>query len=1491
MIFGSLGNLSLGALTPGLIGDVAPAAPINTSAPSITGTPEVGQALTANVGSWTGSPAPTFSYQWMRGASNIAGATGSSYTLVDADDQTNVKVRVTGTNSEGAASADSPLVGVTYALPVASNALPDVTYSQNTGVKTVDASVDFTNATGGAWSLVSPPSGVTIDAAGVVSIQTTGLLAGATVQVRYANSGGSADSAFSATVNAAAGVPNQAATFGALTAANAGGFQPKDSGGAYVPLTAITDQTGAVNTWSVVEGFLICNAPPSGDEALTLTCTYDGGSLEITIAIEASAYSVRTIAQADAAMDAAAPGGGVTVRFRGGPLDLGTADVRLGRNNTYTSQVTVTGEADTVLTPRLQFENCDNFRLTGLDIHDIAGTQSKIINILTGCEGVLIEDCEIHGAFRDPLGDYSDGSYSNSLNGIGWTSGASSGITVRRTKVYDVVTGMNFHIDGDLTLEDLEISKTYSDCIKVRCEGAGLTAPKRIRRVTGHTFIGNPADIGNPHIDFIQFGSSATNNGLDVTNVVIEQIVAWEDPSVSIGRKVQGIASFTDGGDLLIAKDWIIRGCFLMLSGNHNLTLEGLDGGQFYSNTILSMNGEQNALMKLGVTSLGAQPAFKGNLVEQPTTGATDGDSLVIGDGGATLSYASVFAAPTFTPGNLAGLLAAWAMKTDGPADTGASGPSVGDFGAIGTGAATFGAALDPTGWTFNSGYAPGVTQTLALTEMERNGYVFDCNRQTTATVYFRGVGTTGDEIQARGASVGGNTAWGTTTVDVEGNWEVALVVPDTQWGPWYDFEARIGTDDLTKLTGANQFGIGHVLGVFEQSQGEYILSNGSVYTQIAQDVLDAENFSVFTDNGVTGVQSVRVTQAVVDANGVNPGLVALMNAIGLRYSDRKFCILDLAVPGTSRRALMDDADPDRSWTVFDAMVSTARASGSEVGMLLDGWHGDDVATLKTFGLEWAPFYFGQRWGGGAFTVGTANPDSAQNPTSIVDHILFDTETPDNVFGRGYFRQDRTQIVFMGPTAYQDGASDFEQINFTTNSAGTTTGLARPNQLDRPARDALREFAEDTRVQRFSPGYSASMHLVDMDGGVHPARNPGDKHGIPAYALAHLPGVFMGMGDPIKVPSIISQSAASDGSYVDITVDLPNGGTLTTTRTLDLTPAPGTDPAHRQPVTGFEFGRAGDTDRQYRPVFRSAETTYPVDYRGSIVVQDAGTGTAPARTGVIRFTPDTPLVNNDYLEFLRGNATAILFKPRDVTAQLFLDMPLENIADIYDGTKNYRYYGVPVDPQPPVLTVSGVGAGSGLVSPFTINTAWFADSNSVPANTTVLEAEVKFRFPTAPADGTYYLASQTSAIDLYYVYSGGTGSLFVKVEDSAGTTVHGAVVTGVTAPAAGVAQTVLAVVDYAADTVTIFVDGTQQYTAALSPVSDDFSQTVRLLNFGSKSHAARTDGPPLDAQFEFFRWWRTTGGSRVVHKEISVSAQGSIAAINADPWKRGGDVT
>ena len=115
-------DYTLTTLAPGA------APPANTAPPTVSGSADQGQTLTANPGSW--SPAATaYAYQWQRSTdggttwANIAGATGATYALGAGDGGADERVVVTASNSNGQASATSASVGpVTYEVPVNTSA-------------------------------------------------------------------------------------------------------------------------------------------------------------------------------------------------------------------------------------------------------------------------------------------------------------------------------------------------------------------------------------------------------------------------------------------------------------------------------------------------------------------------------------------------------------------------------------------------------------------------------------------------------------------------------------------------------------------------------------------------------------------------------------------------------------------------------------------------------------------------------------------------------------------------------------------------------------------------------------------------------------------------------------------------------------------------------------------------------------------------------------------------------------------------------------------------------------------------------------------------------------------------------------------------------------------------------------------------------------------------------------------------------------------------
>ncbi|MGI8523461.1 MAG: hypothetical protein ACR2K3_09165, partial [Nocardioides sp.] len=88
-----------------------------TSAPTVTGTPQVGSALTASPGTW--SPAGTVAYRWLADGAPIAGATRATYAPKADDLRTQISARVTVTRAGYAdavavAAATTPIAPGTF---------------------------------------------------------------------------------------------------------------------------------------------------------------------------------------------------------------------------------------------------------------------------------------------------------------------------------------------------------------------------------------------------------------------------------------------------------------------------------------------------------------------------------------------------------------------------------------------------------------------------------------------------------------------------------------------------------------------------------------------------------------------------------------------------------------------------------------------------------------------------------------------------------------------------------------------------------------------------------------------------------------------------------------------------------------------------------------------------------------------------------------------------------------------------------------------------------------------------------------------------------------------------------------------------------------------------------------------------------------------------------------------------------------------------------
>lgn len=109
------------ASSSSVVGSPSASAPVNLVLPSISGPPVDAKTITANPGTWSGVPAPSYAYQWIRDGVDISGETGSTFSPLTEAGNT-ITVRVAATNASGSANATS---GGVVILPEGSFTPPD----------------------------------------------------------------------------------------------------------------------------------------------------------------------------------------------------------------------------------------------------------------------------------------------------------------------------------------------------------------------------------------------------------------------------------------------------------------------------------------------------------------------------------------------------------------------------------------------------------------------------------------------------------------------------------------------------------------------------------------------------------------------------------------------------------------------------------------------------------------------------------------------------------------------------------------------------------------------------------------------------------------------------------------------------------------------------------------------------------------------------------------------------------------------------------------------------------------------------------------------------------------------------------------------------------------------------------------------------------------------------------------------------------------------
>ena len=207
-----------------------------TGAPTITGTAQVGETLSADTSGISdddGADDADFEYQWLandgNGDADISGATGRTYTLVDADEGKTIKVRVSFTDDGGnAESLTSAATAVVTERPnTAATGSPTITGTAQVG-ETLSADTSGISDDDGAddadfeYQWLANDGNEDVEISGATGRTYTPVDAdeGKTIKVRvsFTDDDGNAESLTSAATAAVAAAPEQEEETPSLTA-------------------------------------------------------------------------------------------------------------------------------------------------------------------------------------------------------------------------------------------------------------------------------------------------------------------------------------------------------------------------------------------------------------------------------------------------------------------------------------------------------------------------------------------------------------------------------------------------------------------------------------------------------------------------------------------------------------------------------------------------------------------------------------------------------------------------------------------------------------------------------------------------------------------------------------------------------------------------------------------------------------------------------------------------------------------------------------------------------------------------------------------------------------------------------------------------------------------------------------------------------------------------------------------------------------------------
>jgi hypothetical protein len=303
------------------VGESVPAAPVNVVQPLLTGNGAVGTVVTCSNGSWTGSPSPTFSFNFRVNGVSVQNGASNTYTPLIGDDTKTLTCLVTATNTQGSASegaSNSLVVGTIPNNTVAPTVSPSGTQSTGTLI----------TANVGTWAGTATiiyeykwtRNGVAISGATASTYTIQSADDGTTIRVEVKGSNTYGESAFVASSNSVSAVnaiaPSNTVAPVISGTAVVGQVLSSTTGtwtGTPTPTYSYQWKRGATNIGTNSSSYTLVQADAGNTSNITcvVTATNAGGSANATSNTIAQILTARTSAflTASAISDATIRGG------------------------------------------------------------------------------------------------------------------------------------------------------------------------------------------------------------------------------------------------------------------------------------------------------------------------------------------------------------------------------------------------------------------------------------------------------------------------------------------------------------------------------------------------------------------------------------------------------------------------------------------------------------------------------------------------------------------------------------------------------------------------------------------------------------------------------------------------------------------------------------------------------------------------------------------------------------------------------------------------------------------------------------------------------------------------------------------------------------------------------------------------------------------------------------------------------------------------------